>query len=648
MIHYVAERRLVGRSLRVFLLVSFMGTSIGLGNRALWAAPAVDQFHQVTQSFGGLNVGTSGSTALQVAQTFTVGLEGLLAEIGVELARDSGALGDIGLEIRSLSGGAPGSSVLASGTIPIASVPVQGPNSNTPFTFVDISSENLMVSPGDELAIVLSRVGPFNPGVSWVYGNPGYEEGAPYDRFGNNAWSAIAPTLGIDFGFQTLIDTNPSNDQTISLIPTFDVQADSSGGGPFSISDGDNTLEQLRSSSREARTLLEFPIDAIPNNATITGVSLSTQVNLFASGGGQSSQINFEGYLGNGIAEPSDASAATTFLGTTGPITEAGRKETSLTVNLLQSALASTDHLGIVASGGLFGFQSGFESSELAAILQEPERAPTLSVSFTNPPPLPKTPGDYNGDGIPNAADYTVWRDTLNSTSDLRADGDGSGTIDAADYELWKQSFETLLPGGLRNGDFETGDLENWESFVTEGGTVSLGHPLVSSLDVTGDGTASPAMRIRVGAADPEFGDPAEGGGIRQEFLLTELGDYEISADIASTNEQEFANTGPGRYELLLNSVLIDVVDLNGTRIEGNEVLRDSLSGIASGLEPGLHTLEIRYLRTATNTRPVYGHVDNISVVLVAGELASVPEPAALLLLGMGVMGYVQHSRRRR
>ena len=49
--------------------------------------------------------------------------------------------------------------------------------------------------------------------------------------------------------------------------------------------------------------------------------------------------------------------------------------------------------------------------------------------------------GDYNGDGSVDAADYTVWRDTLESTSDLRADGNGNGTVDAADYLVWKGNF---------------------------------------------------------------------------------------------------------------------------------------------------------------------------------------------------------------
>src|SRR5262249_14859890 len=39
---------------------------------------------------------------------------------------------------------------------------------------------------------------------------------------------------------------------------------------------------------------------------------------------------------------------------------------------------------------------------------------------------IPVRSGDYNGDGVVDAADYTFWRDRVGST-DLRADGDGNG-----------------------------------------------------------------------------------------------------------------------------------------------------------------------------------------------------------------------------
>jgi hypothetical protein len=50
--------------------------------------------------------------------------------------------------------------------------------------------------------------------------------------------------------------------------------------------------------------------------------------------------------------------------------------------------------------------------------------------------------GDYNGDSIVDAADYTVWRDSLGAMGgNLPADGNGSGSVDAGDYTIWKSNF---------------------------------------------------------------------------------------------------------------------------------------------------------------------------------------------------------------
>ena len=60
-------------------------------------------------------------------------------------------------------------------------------------------------------------------------------------------------------------------------------------------------------------------------------------------------------------------------------------------------------------------------------------------------------PGDYNRDGTVNAADYTVWRNTLGSTTDLRANGDNTyasaNKIDARIID-WKQRHGTGVRAG--------------------------------------------------------------------------------------------------------------------------------------------------------------------------------------------------------
>ncbi len=60
--------------------------------------------------------------------------------------------------------------------------------------------------------------------------------------------------------------------------------------------------------------------------------------------------------------------------------------------------------------------------------------------------PIPIS-GDYNGDGIVDPADYTVWRDTYGTTgSNLVADGDKSLSVDSADYTLWTNNFGNTWP----------------------------------------------------------------------------------------------------------------------------------------------------------------------------------------------------------
>ncbi len=62
-------------------------------------------------------------------------------------------------------------------------------------------------------------------------------------------------------------------------------------------------------------------------------------------------------------------------------------------------------------------------------------------------------PGDYNGDGAVNAADYTVWRNALGDAVDPGTGADGAGPagppdglVDQLDYQLWKLHFGEILP----------------------------------------------------------------------------------------------------------------------------------------------------------------------------------------------------------
>jgi hypothetical protein len=71
------------------------------------------------------------------------------------------------------------------------------------------------------------------------------------------------------------------------------------------------------------------------------------------------------------------------------------------------------------------------------------------SGSMNLPPPATPT-GDYNGNGTVDAADYTVWQDSLGESvtpAGSGADGDESGTIDAGDYTFWNDRFGDTVSG---------------------------------------------------------------------------------------------------------------------------------------------------------------------------------------------------------
>ena len=52
-----------------------------------------------------------------------------------------------------------------------------------------------------------------------------------------------------------------------------------------------------------------------------------------------------------------------------------------------------------------------------------------------------RTRGDYNGDGVVDAADYTVWRDSHGSDEDHHADGNDDGMIDDDDLVVWRDRY---------------------------------------------------------------------------------------------------------------------------------------------------------------------------------------------------------------
>ena len=67
--------------------------------------------------------------------------------------------------------------------------------------------------------------------------------------------------------------------------------------------------------------------------------------------------------------------------------------------------------------------------------------------------------GDYNRNGVVDAADYIIWRNTLNqSGANLPADGSGNSLVDANDYTIWRSNFGKTATSGS-GGELATGGV---------------------------------------------------------------------------------------------------------------------------------------------------------------------------------------------
>jgi hypothetical protein len=137
--------------------------------------------------------------------------------------------------------------------------------------------------------------------------------------------------------------------------------------------------------------------------------------------------------------------------------------------NLMNGATRTTDQLTSDQIDAVL--QQGYRFDDVAYIPQGGTRFPKLI-----PEPMP---GDFNRDGYVNAADYTIWRDTLGSSTFLAADANNSGAIDSDDYNIWQSHFDAhiqapALPGDFnRNGRVDAADYTVWRDSL--GSTVAFG-----------------------------------------------------------------------------------------------------------------------------------------------------------------------------
>ena len=159
------------------------------------------------------------NTNQEEAQTFTVGLTGTMAEVDLFISRfNTNNIGDLIVDIRACQAdGRPTSTggPLASITVPAASVP----GNPAAFFAVDFNAENLAVTAGEQLAVVLHVAN--DPGANVTYYWEGrsdsqYPGGGFTDRvIGNYDWPAVSATN--DLGFKTWVNVPTSQPPVVTL-----------------------------------------------------------------------------------------------------------------------------------------------------------------------------------------------------------------------------------------------------------------------------------------------------------------------------------------------------------------------------------------------------------------------------------------------
>jgi len=180
---------------------------------------------------------------------------------------------------------------------------------------------------------------------------------------------------------------------------------------------------------------LHWYVNAVSGKYFPAGTTISVSWN--NNTGGPSALKAYADAIPNDEATIDNANDGTLFGGIVGEVVHGPEQYPTLELVLPADARSFTVHQSAI------DFEN--DSSFITGQFMGEDVAPNVSINGLMYELLSESVvglvGDYNGDDVVDAADYTVWRNTLNSTSDLRADGDNSGAIDGPDYDLWKEHF---------------------------------------------------------------------------------------------------------------------------------------------------------------------------------------------------------------
>jgi hypothetical protein len=203
------------------------------------------------------------------------------------------------------------------------------------------------------------------------------------------------------------------------------------------------------------------PFKPLINNGHITGNSAAQKITLpgFVKGVGTLDNVTVTGTFSPGFSPAAVYAGSVTYGGAleielagtgtgqfdvihhSGSATLGGALNVSLLSGFTPSA-GNTFQI-ITAAGGISG---AFSSATLPALSQLMWQLDYQSNSVSL---VVAISGDYNHNGVVDAADYVVWRKLQGQSGiGLAADGNGNGAIDIGDYDIWRAHFGQIAGSG--------------------------------------------------------------------------------------------------------------------------------------------------------------------------------------------------------
>jgi len=181
----------------------------------------------------------------------------------------------------------------------------------------------------------------------------------------------------------------------------------------------------------DTRTLNLFLVNVVPGFAPLTEWHVAGLANVGRAG--STGHIGITGFVGDNLLSSPDNLDIV-----------AGVMAHEIGHNLGLSHTANgTANL---MSGGN-GTSQQLSSTQISTVL-----ASNYARTFTTP-----ITGDYNAGSRVDAADYILWRNTVNLTgSGLAADGNGSGSVDSVDYSIWRAHFNNVRGVGGAGADLDS------------------------------------------------------------------------------------------------------------------------------------------------------------------------------------------------